>query len=85
MRKAGRDTTQHKLAVQKEDKANIRQNVNRDTPKGLQDKVFIDIVLQFARRREGICELTKHSLVINRDASGRLYAMPAYNEQQKTS
>ena len=84
MREAGLDTTQHKLAVQKEDMAKIRQNMNMDTPKGLQDKVFIDIVLQFARHgREGLRELTKHSFVINRDAAGRLYATPAYNEQQK--
>ena len=84
MRASGNDVTQHKSAIQKEDMTKIRDNLKLNTPQGLQDKVFIDIVLQFARRgREGLRELTKDSMSIKTDAAGWLYATPAYNELQK--
>ena len=84
MRASGNDVIQHKSAIQKEDMKKIRDNLKLNTPQGLQDKVFIDIVLQFARRgREGLWELTKDSISIKTYAAGRLYATPAYNELQK--
>ena len=84
MRASGNDVTQHKSAIQKEDMKKIRDNLKLNTPQGLQDKVFIDIVLQLARRgREGLRELTKHSISIKTDAAGWLDATPAYNELQK--
>ena len=84
MRASGNDVTQHKSAIQKEDMTKIRDNLKLNTPQGLQDKVFIDIVLQFARRgREGLRELIKDSISIKTDAAGRLYATPAYNELHK--
>ena len=50
MQASGNDVTQHTFAIQKEDMKNIWDNLKMNTPQGLQDKVFIDIVLQFARR-----------------------------------
>ena len=55
-----------------------------ETPAGLQNKVFFDLLHHFARRgQEGFHELTNTSLVIKKDSRGRKYATMAYNEREK--
>ena len=44
---------------------------NMDTPKGLKQKVFFDVLFQYGRRgREGLRELRKYSFVFLRDGEG---------------
>ena len=84
MKEQGLDTTKHKEAINPTDMKKMKESLNSSTPQGLQDKVFLDIVLHFARRgREGLRELKRGSIVIRKDAEGVKYATPAYNELDK--
>ena len=84
LREAGLDVTKHKECMEADDVRKIREYVDVKTPRGLQDKVFFDVLLQFARRgQEGLRELRKDSFIIRRDSKGRKYATPAYNEKEK--
>ena len=84
LRQSGNDITKHKKPIDSEDMAKIRESFKVETPAGLQNKVFFDLLLHFARRgQEGLRELTKTSLVIKKDSRGRKYATMAYNEREK--
>ena len=51
--------------MEEEDVRKIREYLDVSTPRGLQDKVFFDVLLQFARRgQEGLRELKKDSFVV---------------------
>ena len=46
-----------------------------NTPQGLQDKVFVDILKHFGRRgQEGLRQLHKRSFIIKVDSNGQKYA-----------
>ena len=68
MRDQGLDVTKHKTAIHPEDMNKIRNSLDVKTAAGLQDKIFVDIVLQYARRgREGLREMKKGFFVIKRN------------------
>ena len=55
LRVSGRDITHHKEAIAGEDLVRLYGSFDCDTATGLQNKVFLDILLHFARRgREGL-------------------------------
>lgn len=84
MKQQGLDKTKHKEAINQTDMRKIRDSLNTETPQGLQDTVFLDVVLHFARRgREGLREMSKTSISVRQDAKGIKYATPAYNEFDK--
>ena len=84
LRKEGKDITRHKTPIEPEDFAKIMASLDLKTPMGLQDKVFIDVMMHFARRGlEGLRELTPKSIIIKTDSSGQRYATLAFNENEK--
>ena len=83
---SGKDQTQHKVAVSSADYEKLTEYFANsiDTPKGLQQKVFFDIIFQFGRRgREGLRELHKGSFVFLKDGEGNEYAKLGYHEFDK--
>ena len=65
----GNDITKHKPVIEKEDMTKITSNLKTDNPVGLQQRVFIDLMLHFGRRgREGLRELKRESFVIKNGA-----------------
>ena len=84
LRQSGNDITKHKKPIDSEDMAKIRESFKVETQAGLQNKVFLNLLLHFARRgQEGLRELTKTSLVIKKDSRGRKYDTMAYNEREQ--
>ena len=84
LRVSGRDISHHKEAIAGEDLVKLYGSFDCDTATGLQNKVFLDILLHFARRgREGLRELRKDSFIIATDSTGSKYAKTAYHELEK--
>ena len=84
LRVEGKDITKHKPVIEKEDMTKITSNLKTDNPVGLQQRVFIDLMLHFGRRgREGLRELKRESFVIKKGAGGCEYVELAYNEMEK--
>ena len=84
LRERGLDVTKHKTAIDADDMSKIRQSLDVNTPVGLQDKVFVDVVLHFARRgREGLREMGKGFFIIKKNSKGLLYTTPSFNELDK--
>jgi hypothetical protein len=86
LREEGKDVTQHKKAIQPSDMSKLYSSgvLSNDNPTGLQNKVYVELSLHFGRRgREGLRQLTKDSILIKEDDSGREYATLAYNEKDK--
>ena len=86
LRKDGLDVTQHKKAIPFHDMQKLYQSgvLGLQDPVALQNKVFVELSLHFARRgREGLRELRKDSFRIEVDASGKEYVCMAYHEKEK--
>ena len=84
LRKLGKDETKHKDLIEEEDMAKIKGKMDTNTATGLQQKVFLDILTHFARRgQEGLRELTKTSIIICKDSTGKKFATMAYTELEK--
>lgn len=86
----GKGGTQHKPAIAKEDMAKLYQEckVNHafdiDTPVGLQQKVFFEILFYLCRRGfENLREMTKETFVLEKDASGLEYVAQKNLEADK--
>ena len=84
LRVEGKDIKIHKPVIEKEDMTKITSNLKTDNPVGLQQRVFIDLLLHFGRReRERLRELKRESFVIKKGARGFEYVELAYNEMEK--
>ena len=84
LRVEGKDITKHKPVIEKEDMTKITSNLKTDNPVGLQQRVFIDLMLHFGRKgREGLMELKRESFVITKGAGVCEYVELAYNEMEK--
>ena len=86
LRKDGLDFTKHKKPVATEDMMKLYSSgvLSCEDPCALQNKVFVELSLHFARRgREGLRDLRKDSFRVMRDAGGREYICMAYNEKEK--
>lgn len=84
LKKAGKDKTTHKEAINVDDMRKLYESLNMSEPTGLQDKVFLDIMLHFGRRgREGLSNMTKETFEIRQDPSGVEYVTINHNEYDK--
>ena len=81
----GNASVKHKPVISDGDWQKLMNSTELEpvTPKGLQNKVFVNIMTHFARRgREGLRELKKDSFVIRKDDAGLEYiAMARKNHQ----
>ena len=87
MKEAGKDRTTHKTAIREGDMERLyTTGVLSDlTPLSLIRKVFVEISINFGRcGREGLRQLSKHSIVIKVDDRGREFATIDFNELDKT-
>ena len=86
MRKEGLDVTKHKDPIAPEDicKLYASETLSVKNPESLQNKVFFEVNLHFARRgREGLRDLRKDSFLLKTDAAGAEYVCVAYHEKEK--
>ena len=73
LKQQGKGFVKHKLPISQEDMAKIQDSLDLDDPQGLQDKVFIDVMLYFCNRgRENLREMTVDSFDICEDG-GKCY------------
>jgi hypothetical protein len=69
----GLDSPEHKEPITEEDWKKLYESglLNQDNPTGLQNQVFVNLLLHFGRRgREGLTSLTKRSFVIRKFPDG---------------
>nr|XP_054775587.1 uncharacterized protein LOC129284148 [Lytechinus pictus] len=65
LKQKGKGFVKHKPAISPEDMEKIQRSLDLDDPQGLQDKVFIDVMLHFCNRgRENLREMTVDSFEI---------------------
>ena len=65
VKKAGKAEVQHKNPLSKEDLRLLYSSFDLESPKGLQDKVFVDFMLYFCNRgRENIRELKRCDFIV---------------------
>ena len=65
LKRKGKGVVKHKSAIPQEDMEKIQDSLDLDDPQGLQDKVFIDIMLYFCNRgRENLREMTRDSFEV---------------------
>ncbi len=76
LKKAGRATVNHKPPILPGDMHKIRTStaLNQTTPRGLQNKVFVDIMVYFCNRgRENLREMSKDDFIVEVDAQGEKF------------
>lgn len=74
LKKHGKGAVQHKKAVSEEDMAKILDSLDITTPEGLQNKVFIDIMIYFANRgRENLRSMSISDFEIEVDEQSLRY------------
>ena len=76
LKKQGKGAVQHKRTVSEEDLAKIFHSLDITTPEGLQNKVFLDIMLYFANRgRENLRAMTISDFVVEVDDQNLCYVV----------
>ena len=86
LEKEGLGKSTHKPPIIEEDMQKLYQSnvFDINTPKGLQRKVFFEVMLYFCRRgQENLRELKKECFVIKKDRNGREYAEKILDELTK--
>jgi hypothetical protein len=86
LKKSGKDQTQHKAAIEREDMEKFYASgvLSNDNPVSLQRKIFLEIALHFGRRgREGWRSLTVDSFKVCKDSTGREYVTLNFQEFDK--
>jgi hypothetical protein len=88
IKKAGLGSTEHYPPISEEDLKRLYINDHHafdiNTPVGLQQKVWFEIVFYLCRRgRENIREMNKDTFKIGKDASGQEYVVQAIDEADK--
>jgi site-specific recombinase XerD len=74
LKKEGKGVVKHKDPISKLDMTKILSCLDLNTPQGLQDKVFIDIMLYFANRgRENLRNMKITDFVIEKNERGQQY------------
>ena len=77
---------QHYAEIEPEDLRHLYRHLveNKNTPAGLLQKVWVDIMLYFIRRgRENLRDMSKNTFVVGVDASGTRYVEQATGEVDK--
>ena len=73
LKQKGKGVVKHKEAITPEDMMTIQDSFDLNDPQGLQDKVFIDVMLFFCNRgRENLREMTRDSFEIGEE-NGKTY------------
>ncbi|CAB4037784.1 uncharacterized protein LOC110973579 [Paramuricea clavata] len=76
LKKEGKGVVKHKDPISKEDMTKILSFLDLNSPQGLQDKVFIDIMMYFANRgRENLGTIKITDFVIQRNEQGLQYVI----------
>ena len=78
LKQAGKGSVQHKAAISKLDMAKIQDSAELDqsTPKGLQNKVFVDVMVYFGNRgRKNVRNMTPTDYIIETDDEGLQYVI----------
>lgn len=84
LKRKGKGATEHRQPVDEKDLKKLYDNVDISTPKGLQQKAWLDIMLYRIRRgRENLREMTKNTFQIEVDASGKRYVIQTTDEMDK--
>ena len=86
LRRQGNDNTQHKVPISPADMEKLYSSgtLSCENPKSLQNKVYLELSLHFARRgREGLRELRKDSFAVGTDSTGNEYVFQTYHEKEK--
>ena len=69
-KRVGKGDVQHKNPLSKEDLRQLYSSFDLETPKGLQDKVFVDFMLYFYNRgRENIRDLKPSDFIVDKKNS----------------
>ena len=85
LRQDGEDIVVHHEPIPPEVLKKIRSELDLNNPKQLQQRVFVEIELHFARRgREGLRNLKKESFVAKIDENQREYFCIGHFEIEKT-
>ena len=83
----GKGTVKHKKVIHPDDLLTIMRSsaLDQSTPRGLQNKVFIEYMLFFANRgRENLREMTKMDLEVKKDPKGAKYVELVVDKLTKT-
>jgi hypothetical protein len=76
LKKEGKGVVKHKDPISKEDMTRILSFLDLNSPQGLQDKVFIDIMMYFANRgRENLRNMKITDFVIQKNEQGLQYVI----------
>ena len=85
LKKMGKARVQHKPVIHAEDLKTMYSSLDQTTPRGLQNKVFLDYMLHFANRgRENLRDMTKQDLKVCTDPSGLRYVELTADRLTKT-
>lgn len=83
-RKEGRGVVNHKEPISDSDLRQLYEYFDPDTPNGLQEKVWFDIMYYFCRRgRENLHLMTKDTYAIGTDEKGRTFIYQKTEEMNK--
>nr|XP_014349036.1 PREDICTED: uncharacterized protein LOC106705049 [Latimeria chalumnae] len=74
LKQEGKGDVQHKELLTREDLGKLYRSCDTNTPAGLQQKVFVDLMLHLCNRgRENLRDFTKSQFHVGVDAEGRRY------------
>ena len=84
IKKSGKGSTSHHPEIEPEDIQKLYQSFNIDTPSGLQEKVWLDIMLYLIRRgRENIRQMDKNTFSSGTDVIGKKFVYQKLSELDK--
>ena len=82
--KSGKGSTIHHPEIEPEDLEKMYQSLSIETPTGLQEKVWLDVMIYLIRRgRENLMQMTKHTFCVGIDAAGKKFICQNSSEQDK--
>lgn len=85
LREDGEDKVIHHEAIPEEILKQMRDKLNLNNPTQLQQRVFLEVEMHFARRgREGLRSLRKDSFAIRKDENEREFIEMTHLEIEKT-
>ena len=84
IRASSKGLVKHFPEIEPEDLIKLYKSFNIETPVGLQEKVWLDIMFYFIRRgRENMRQITKSTFAVGCDASGKNFVYQVSGENDK--
>ncbi len=84
LKKLGMAVVKHYEEITWEDLHNVYTSFDTSTPRGLQEKVLLNIIFYLCRRgQENLTDMTKRTFNVFTDANGRRYVTPTKDELDK--